>query len=76
MQEQQSHVTFFQPVAGNQAALERLISAGLNLYEALVSCLRSSHPNCAVILSGVWPFSGQTESKDLRLLFSTYALNY
>lgn len=34
------------------------------------------HHNCAVILSGVWPFSGQTESKDPRLFFATHALNF
>jgi len=26
-------------------------------------------------LSGVWPFFGQTESKDLRLPFATYGTN-
>jgi hypothetical protein len=32
--------------------------------------------NCLVILSGVWPLFGQTESKDLRLLFATYATDF
>jgi len=28
--------------------------------------------NTAVILSGVWPYFGQTQSKDLRLRMPTY----
>src|ERR1019366_5309637 len=35
-----------------------------------------SHSISPFILSGVWSFFGQTESKDLRLLFATYAANF
>ena len=60
----------------NGKGLGAVKAVGKSANEDLASCLQSSHHHCTVILSGVWPFFGQTEPKDLRLLFTTCAMNF
>jgi hypothetical protein len=52
------------------------LSASSVGYSNSVFALKQLHHKRSVILSVVWPFYSQTESKDLRLLFTFYGMNF